>query len=72
MMSSTGSTAIRALLTTRELGYKSGEAFALTNLGHAWVGLGDLVQATDNYQEALALQQELGQSNLTMGTHSPV
>ena len=37
----------------------------MTHLGHALVGFGHLTEATDAYQQSLALRLELGQLHLT-------
>ncbi|MDH4138506.1 MAG: tetratricopeptide repeat protein, partial [Anaerolineae bacterium] len=56
----------QALFIAQELGNRYIQGYALTNLGHALVGLGRLDEAAHAYQQALALRRELGQHHLAM------
>lgn len=49
-----------SLALSRDVGFREGEARALTCLGHLASGAGDYAGATALYQEALAIQQALG------------
>ncbi|SCF47210.1 tetratricopeptide repeat protein, partial [Micromonospora carbonacea] len=46
----------------REVGDRAGEAIALSNIGHAYDGLGDRQKALDHYHQALPIQREVGNS----------
>ncbi|MCB0115540.1 MAG: tetratricopeptide repeat protein, partial [Caldilineaceae bacterium] len=56
----------RALTLFNNLGDHIGQAYALTQCGHAYAGLGDLVGAEQAYRQTLALRQELRQPHLTL------
>jgi tetratricopeptide (TPR) repeat protein len=54
----------RALDIHRTVGHRYRQAFALSRLGHALTGLGQLEEADDAYSQALALLREMGQRHL--------
>jgi tetratricopeptide (TPR) repeat protein len=56
----------RALRIAQNMGSRSGQGYALTFLGHALMGLGEVVEAADAYRQALALRQEIGQHHLAI------
>ncbi len=56
----------QALLMAQEIGNRHVQAYALTRLGHALMGLRRLEEATGTYRQALALRRELGQTRLAM------
>jgi tetratricopeptide (TPR) repeat protein len=53
-------------LVARELDSHSRRGYALTNLGHALLGLQRLPEAADAYRRSVALRRELGESSLAM------
>jgi predicted ATPase/DNA-binding SARP family transcriptional activator/Flp pilus assembly protein TadD len=55
----------RALLLAKKMGNRPGQAYVLTLQGQAFEHLGQLEEAMKSYQQAFALRQELGLSNLT-------
>jgi len=56
----------RALLIAQDLGVRSCEGYALTRMGYASEGSGNLEEAEAAYRDALALRQELNQLNRAM------
>lgn len=56
----------RALALAEDLGTSHAQAYALTFVGHAQVGLGLLQEAINTYQQALAIRRETGQHSLAM------
>jgi class 3 adenylate cyclase/tetratricopeptide (TPR) repeat protein len=56
----------RALAIAADVGARHEQARAYTFSGHASIGLGQLSEAVESYERALALRRELGQQNLEM------
>ena len=56
-------------LATQEIGYKSGAAFSLTNLGDVLSKQGDLPGAQKKLEEALAIQNEIGEKGHRIVVH---
>ena len=56
----------QALSIAWEIGSRRTQGYALTSLGHALAGLGQLAEAGEFYQQALTLRHELGQHHLAM------
>jgi predicted ATPase/DNA-binding SARP family transcriptional activator len=54
----------RGLAIAREIDDRLNQGWLLDTYGHALAGLGDLDQAADAYQQALALRRELAQPHL--------
>lgn len=54
------------LALLRETGHKTGEAYALTYLGHALTALGQYEEAKDSYRQAYQIRHELDQVPLSM------
>jgi tetratricopeptide (TPR) repeat protein len=58
----------RALEIAREIGARSLEAWALTNLGNALACLGRLSEAESAYEAAREIRSDLGEHHLVLGT----
>jgi tetratricopeptide (TPR) repeat protein len=54
----------------RDLGNRPDQGFVLTYLGYALEGLGHLAEASEIYEQALALQRDLGQCQLALETQA--
>jgi tetratricopeptide (TPR) repeat protein len=54
-----GSATSRALAIQRAIGYRRGEGYTLTHLGHALLRLGQPAQAGEAFDQALAIRREL-------------
>ncbi|MCP4536399.1 MAG: tetratricopeptide repeat protein [Chloroflexi bacterium] len=56
----------QAQLIAQKAGIRESLAFALMGLGHASMGLGQLEEAAESYQQALTLWRELNQHKMTL------
>jgi tetratricopeptide (TPR) repeat protein len=56
----------QSLTIAREIGDRAGEGSALTDLGEALTGLGNLDEAATTLQQAIALRRDLGQQTWLM------
>ena len=56
----------RALELTSQIGDQAGESWARLNMGHAYLGTGDLPEASKCYSQCIALRQEMHQPGFEM------
>ena len=53
----------KALLVSKEIGHRSGEAASYTNLGNVLQAVGEYEQAREHLEKSLAIQKEIGDRN---------